>query len=288
MRQLLPVTAVFLSLLLSGCSIFDKDNEQASYISVNEFTVNTDPVTQGTSSAKITDAWIYVNNNLLGAFSLPCRVPVLKSGNAEILLGAGIKVNGISTLRSPYVFYKLSPHQVTLVPGETTFISPEVAYFDSLTFPLIATFDDISGNKLEATSASDTNVFITTNPSKVFEGNGCQIVTLERDSGYIEFQTVESFYLPKQGTPVYAELNYKCSHVLSVGVAANYALSNTQKHLIINLNPTDNWNKVYLNLTNPVSTEVNADDYRLFFFVEKASGTEPVEILLDNLKIIHS
>jgi hypothetical protein len=45
---------------------------------------------------------------------------------------------------------------------------------------------------------------------------------------------------------------------------------------------------VYLNLTNQVSTEIGAANYRLFFFVEKLRGTGPAEILIDNLKIIHS
>jgi hypothetical protein len=288
MKQFLPGLSFLFIAILSSCSLFDGKETQPAYISIDQFSVATDPTLQGSSSSKITDAWVYVDNNLLGAYELPCRIPVLKQGQSEILLGAGIKVNGISSLRSPYVFFKLYSENANLVPGETSFFNPQVSYFDSLSFPLLANFDDISGNKLESTSISDTNIFITTNPSKTFEGNGSQIVTLLRDSGYIEFQTVDAYDLPKQGTPVYAELNYKCTHILSVGIAAYYPLSNTRKQLVINLNPTDTWNKVYLNLTNQVSTEIGAANYRLFFFVEKLRGTGPAEILIDNLKIIHS
>jgi len=288
MKQILPGLVFLFTMFLSGCSLFDGKETQPAYISIDQFTVNTDPAVQGSASSKITDAWIYVDNNLLGTYELPCRIPVLKQGPAEILLGAGIKVNGISGLRSPYVFFKLYSDNAELVPGETSYFSPQVSYFDSLSFPLLANFDDISGNKLESTAFSDTNIYITTSPDKTFEGNGSQIVTLLRDSGYIEFQTVDVYDLPKQGVPVYAELNYKCTHVLSIGIAAYYPLSNTRRQLVINLNPTDTWNKVYLNLTNQVSTEIGAENYRLIFFVEKLKGTEPAEILIDNLKIIHS
>ncbi|MEX1187935.1 MAG: hypothetical protein WED33_01675 [Bacteroidia bacterium] len=273
--------------LLSGCDIINPKESQPAYISIDTIPLTTDPVLQGSNSARITDAWIYIDKNLIGAFELPCRIPVLEEGDHEILVGAGIQVNGISALRSAYSFYKFWEGQVNLSPGETANVSPTVAYFDSLNFPLIANFDDQSGNKIEASIASDTIVSLTSSPNLVFEGNGSFLTSLRRDSGYVEFQTVDAFVLPKQGANVYAELNYKTSHELSIGIAAYYPVSATRRSLIINLNPSDTWNKVYLNLTEAVSTEVNATNYRLFFFSFKPAGTPEMEILIDNLKIIH-
>jgi len=42
-----------------------------SYIHIDKIDLTTDYSSQGTSSNKITDAWIYVDNELIGAFEMP-------------------------------------------------------------------------------------------------------------------------------------------------------------------------------------------------------------------------
>lgn len=288
MRHFLPgLICVFFTFTFVGCDIINPEESKPSFLRIDTITVTSDPVLEGSNSARITDAWIYIDKNLIGAFELPCNIPVLKEGTHEILVGGGIQVNGISALRTPYPFYKLWSSTVELNAGETAFALPEISYFDSLNFALNANFDDLSGNKLEATIASDTVVSLTSSADKVFEGNGSFLSSLRRDSGFVEFQTVEALTLPKQGAFVYAELNYKTSHELSVGLASYYPVSATQRTLIINLNPSDTWKKVYLNLTDAVSSQVNASNYRLFFYSFKYPGTGDLELLIDNLKIIH-
>lgn len=288
MKHFLPgIFITFTLLIFSGCDIINPEEPQASYIRIDTILVETDPVLQGTNSSKISDAWIYVDQNLLGAFELPCEVPVLLEGKKEVLIGAGIKINGLSGLRSPYAFYRLWEGEADLVAGETTLLSPTVTYFDSLNYPINANFDDISGNIIEATIASDTTVLLNNNPTVSFEGNGCFQVLLRRDSGYVEFQTVNALELPKQGSNVYAEMNYKTSHQMTVAVAAYYPASATRRSTIINLNPSENWNKIYLNLTEAVSRELGAVNYRLYFFAFKPSGSGELNLLIDNLKIIY-
>lgn len=273
---------------MSSCNLINPDEKQPAYIAVDTITVTTDVVYEGSNSSKISEAWIYVDDNLLGVYDLPCRVPVLADeGNHKITIGAGIQLNGISSTLAPYAFYQLKDTSLSLIPGQTSFLSPQVQYYDSLTFPLIANFDLISGNKLTATSNSDTSAALTSDPSKVFEGTGSFIAQLKRDSGFVEFQTVDAYSLPKQGRTVFAEINYKNSHVLSVGIAANYASSSTISQTVINLNPTETWKKVYVNLTTFVSTEINATNYRLFFYSIKPAGSSDLEFCIDNLKIVY-
>jgi hypothetical protein len=274
-------------LLVSMLSACTTDKGVPAYIRVNAISVSTEPITQGTNSSNVTDAWIYVDDNLVGAFELPCDVPVLATGNRKISIGAGVKINGISSLRAPYPFYQFYETNAELVAGESVDIQPQVSYFDSLQFAFLANFDDISGSKLEASGATDTTIGITNNPAKVFEGNGSMIAQLNRDSGFVEFQFVETINLPKQGTVVYLEFDYKNTHVLSVGLKSYYALAGTQSTELINLNKTDEWKKVYISMTRAVSEQLNASNYRVYFYSLKSAGSEPLEILIDNMKIIY-
>jgi hypothetical protein len=281
------LVVVFIAFCTMGCSVINPDEPQAAYLRIDSISVLNTPATQGSISSAISDAWIYVDDQLMGAFELPCNVPLLEEGNHKISVGAGIKINGLSALRAPYPFYRFDADSLILEPGVVHAISPKVSYFDSLSYAFLADFDDVSGNKLEASGASDTTVGITTESENVFEGNGSFSARLLRDSGTVEFQMVEPVSLPKLGTLVYMELNYKTTHVLTMALRSNYAASAPQNTILISLYPTDEWKKVYVNLTRAVSEQISASDYQVFFFSFKNAGTEDLEILLDNMKIIY-
>lgn len=271
-----------------GCNIFNPEEDKPAYIAVDSIRLNANNVLQGTSSAKITDAWIYVDDKLIGAFELPCTIPVLESGKHKVSVGAGVMVNGLTALRAPYPFYRFySENDVELSIGEIRKIEPSVSYFDSLQFAFMANFDDLSGSKLEAAGASDTTIALTSNPDLVYEGAGSMIAALYRDSGFIEFQMVEPVELPKQGTTVYLELNYKTTHILNVGLKANYESSGTVSAPLVSLNPSSTWNKIYINLTRQVSQQVNAANYRVYFYAPKPAGSGKMELFIDNMKIVY-
>jgi hypothetical protein len=110
--------------MLSACA---SDKGVPAYIRVNSIPVVTEPITQGSNSSNITDAWIYADDQLIGAFELPCDVPVLDLGTKKISIGAGIKINGISSLRAPYPFYKFYETTSELKAGESVTFRYRVA-----------------------------------------------------------------------------------------------------------------------------------------------------------------
>jgi hypothetical protein len=83
--------------LLFSCNKFDGDQTIPSYIHIDKITVVDNPtLNEGSLSNKITDAWVYVDEELIGAFELPATFPVLKKGKHKISIHPGIKLNGIS------------------------------------------------------------------------------------------------------------------------------------------------------------------------------------------------
>ena len=288
MKQVYTVFLLFCLLAFLGCNIINPSEEEASYIQIDSVNVITDVAIQGSNAANISDAWIYVDGQLIGAFELPCRIPVLQSGKHKVSIGAGVQLNGSSSLRTPYLFYRFHEQEnVNLEPGQTTNISPTFSYFDSLTFAFKANFDDLSGNKLTSTSSSDTSLSLCNDPARVFEGAGSCLVELFRDSGFVDFQMIDPVSLPKGGANVFMEINYKNNTDLLVGLRSYYSDASTKEEQVITLRPTDSWNKVYINLTRQVSSQINAINYRIFFQTSKRSGSEPLEVLIDNFKIIY-
>ena len=104
---------VLLNLLLVSCEKNDK-NMIPSYIKINSISINNSEETHN-----ITDAWVYINDNLQGVYELPAHFPVLYTGNQRIRIKAGIKQNGISSTRIPYPFYESFLDTINLVLDST-------------------------------------------------------------------------------------------------------------------------------------------------------------------------
>jgi hypothetical protein len=57
---------------------------------------------------------------------------------------------------------------------------------------------------------------------------------------------------------------------------------------VMTLNPTDTWNKIYINLTYACASEQSASNFKLYFKVNKDDAVEYPEILLDNIKLVYN
>ena len=130
--------------MFSTCSKDKFEATQPVYITVEDFTFTTDPLNQGSNSSNISDAWIYINDDLVGAYELPATIPVLREGNVELKVFAGIKDNGINASRKRYVMYDPHVEQVNLVKGESFTVEPSITYNPAVQFPWLEDFENVS------------------------------------------------------------------------------------------------------------------------------------------------
>ena len=73
-----------------------------------------------------------------------------------------------------------------------------------------------------------------------------------------------------------------------IGMYANTPTSVIQTALY-GFNESENWNKIYFNLSDFVSANFTAQSYNLFFGVVKApaDSAKDVKVYIDNVKIVH-
>ncbi|UPT65780.1 MAG: hypothetical protein M0D57_14835 [Sphingobacteriales bacterium JAD_PAG50586_3] len=140
-----------------------------AYIQIDTIKVTTN-ANQGSASHKVTDAWIFVDSEPLGAFQLPCKIPVLKEGNHTILVRGGIKMNGISATRVPYPFYQFYQTDVNLVKEQVTVIQPTVTYFTDLLFPYKEDFTSGGITLMKDPANSDADIVRLTSGPDLKEG----------------------------------------------------------------------------------------------------------------------
>ena len=281
------VTAVFLwpVIILSSCNVINPDESIPAYIHIDTIGLTVNPVTDGSASCKITDAWVYSNGDLLGVYELPCTFPVLQEGENDITIKAGIKMNGIAGSRAYYPFYAPYEQRIDLQPDVTFNLHPSVTYYsDKVHFN--EDFED-GGILFEKFGDSDTTIIKTSASGCVFEGAYSGIINLNSACDHAISATSTGYELPKTGTPVFLEMNYKTNNSFRVGL---YAITGGQsiKNELITLNTTDTWNKIYINLTSICSSNQSASNFKLYFEVYKETGIENAVILLDNIKLVYN
>jgi hypothetical protein len=275
------ITYFLLMFVIVSCQKDETDTIPA-YIQIDSITLNeeSDPTSPLTNDNGITDAWVYVNDQLQGVYELPAKFPVLEQEVQTVRIKAGIKANGIASSRIPYPFYASYFEDVNFTPNATTTTQPVVSYLESSQF-FTEDFEGI-GIDLEVTAISDTTLLELVDE----EGNsyGCGVLN---DSLFtFEIATDELKNLPQAGAPVFLELDYKSNTQFLVGVYVNYPQSVIQKDLLW-ITPQQDWNKIYVNLTSTISEGINASSFKVFIGMKRDFSLTENTLSFDNLKVVY-
>lgn len=272
---------------LQSCALFDQEEPIPSYIHIDTITVSSSLETQGFPSAKIIDAWVYVNGIFVGAFELPTSIPVLDTGEAEIIVYAGIKENGISGVSMIYPFYNAYTTTQQLKAGETLTLSPNVVYKPAagITFSLLERFE--SSNAFED-NGTDVSLTTTTDPLLVFEGNRSAFTTMQDDLDTFRVVASNPIIFPGADKQMFLELDYRCDIPFNVWVKCN---TNDQPIYdeVLTVTSKESWNKIYINLNPTLQffSQYAPESIQLEFRAIN-SDTSVAQIFYDNVKIIQT
>ena len=282
-----------LALFFSACK--DQPEPIPAYVKLEPFTVN---ATGGAAAQKITDGWLYVNGEFLGAYTLPATVPRLAEGQREVWGFPGVKKNGIITTPDIYSMMVRHDQDYTLTPGQTTVVQPVTKYDDDTVYPwdlVRASFDGFGSVLLEDRDDNAGLNFRVTD-SDAFGGTG-KSVLLEVDTAHqaplMEIAT-EEVSLPTAGAQqTWLELNYKNEIPFQLWlVGTKSSQPNELMQFVYQFNVSEDWNKTYFNLTEFV-VAMQQDKYRLFFVVELPTDNagkytrEKAAVRLDNMRLLH-
>jgi hypothetical protein len=307
-RELLGIccSAIFL-LTVGSCDLINPDEQAPVYIQVDSFAFDPSPTLSEmgpSTSTKITDVWVFVDNEVLGVYELPAFFPVLAEGDKPFVLIPGIFLNGIGSTRSPYPFYEPIFDTINFIPGTVVRVpvydssNPNNTACDTtLCFNYNSNAEckwcedfEGSGFSLSKTSASDTSMYQTPymGDNTVFEGLGSGVIYVDNDKDFFEISSTTDYELPKSGNPVYLELDYKIDEQMVVGMFVTQPGS-VEQFPVITLNPTNVWKKIYIELGRHVRTYPNATGFKIFFGGFKdpqKAGTS--KFYIDNIKLVHN
>ncbi len=279
------LSAIALTLLIFCACKREKYEAPAAYfLKSGTVDVTTTLTTQGSSSSKITDLWLYVNGKFQGAYPVGATLPIKSTGPTEIVIFPGIKNNGISATRQPYEFY--APIEIdTAVDTRLTFNrNLTFKYKTGAVFHWLEDFENfgnIGGITFTKSNISDTGFAILNNDPNVFQGSKCMYWALDGSNRLAQFQSNSMYSLPSGGAPVYLELNYKCDAPFEVGV-----YNGSDFRPILTVNTSSAWNKIYAQLSFGVSTQPSYSKFGVYIKAYNANPPDVPTFYIDNLKLI--
>lgn len=286
-NRLAPVFILLLPLLLLLGACKDEAEQIPAYLDLQPFTVQAD---WGTDFHKISEGWLYVDGEYLGAYTLPAKVPVLNAGVKEVLLYPGVRENGQVETPNIYPFLKVFDKDFDLKAGETVVVNPTTTY-DSRTIYLWdadqANFNTSSVGWINLDNDAGSSVQLTNNGA--FNGR-CTYLRVDQANPLMEIGT-EPFLLPfDQLRETWMELHYNSNIPFDLFIygVENNGTQDSQPIFKFNFKETEGYNKIYFSLGGSVF-QTQRPRYRLRIKASYPSNSTvgTGEVRLDNLQILH-
>ncbi len=271
-----------LLIIFFSCSKWDKEEKIPSYIQIVNATVEPIVANEEINTHKITDVWVNINGNLQGIYEMPVTFPVLETGRHILTIRAGIKVNGIAASRAPYPFYNMLNIDTILPEGKILKLSPKFSYKSETIFAWVEDFEG-NGFSLDRMTGSDTLLYTATDTNQ----NSFGVFYIDAIRQKFYYKSSEAYQLPINGSAVFLELNYRCTHPFTVGLLVNKLQSSVANDILI-INPHPNgFNHIYIDLTYTVTQNMDALDYNVIIRSTLQDDYTNGKIEIDNIKLLH-
>ncbi len=277
-RKHTPSVFFLFLLIFNGCV---KENEVPAYISIPSFSFTT-VLGQGTAAQKISDVWVFVDGQSLGAYQIPARFPVVGAGKHEFLLFPGIRNNGIRSNPVVWGTAKTYTSILTLKAADELTIRPTSSYADITKIWINEDFERTNTFTINRDNNAAVNFVTVLNG---FEGNGASI-TLTKTNPIMEKASAVKAQLPDAAQVSIIELHYKTEVPLAVGiVGSSTTLPNGEVYYKIILTPNKDWNKTYIDMTAEAKN-LRAKDYQIVFRAALQDSLSKGIVLIDNVKLV--
>ncbi|MEM9928681.1 MAG: hypothetical protein AAF840_02575 [Bacteroidota bacterium] len=280
-RFSLPLLLLFVLLGLTGCP---PDTEfPPTFITITDFQLQTNVEVAPTTN--ITEVWAFANEEFIGAFPLPARIPVLRTGDVTLRFEAGVKQNGISTTPEIYEFYTPVERNINLTPGETIDLGTLIInYRPNVRFAIFETFEEGFTRAFTEQVAGEARLL--SSQESVRTGSFSGRLQLTEDDPLVEIATTEIFSgLTDERPYVWLELDFRSAVDVQWGVTGVQGID-VIRRFDPSFRPRDEWTKIYFNMSETVVLSM-LNNYKFNFTALLPAGLTEGDLYLDNIKLLY-
>ena len=270
-----------------------KNNPEPAYLEVNQWTLQSNTALSGNEgelSHNFSEAWVYIDDEIIGVFEVPFKIPILKTGMVNIKIYPAVKNNGISATKKIYPFMDVYEVNSELLTNQTLTLNP-VTRYSSVTNFWIEDFEDPLNLNIEVDQ--NTSALLTTPTSNEdlqwFNGNFYGKISLNTsDSSWIA-STNEQLSILKN-REAYLEIDFYNTNSLLTGmlwVSPSSIVDNPNIQLNAQTPENVKWKKIYIDLKELIGNSPNGSNILQSLKALLDEGKTETEIRLDNIKVVY-
>ena len=288
-------------LAMVGCSNYEGDQHIPAYLHIDSIALANDPndswsTEDGFFTHNIDAAEIVIwqegdtAEQVLGVFTLPCTVPILKQGNVDrVRVSPCVPQSGISGARIYYPYYQqVTINDVRFAPDSITSLGTVTTHYKSHQAMSVKFQEFFEPWESTIRFKPESVIHRISNQSDtVRSGRGCGVVRMSADERRKSFTSVDSFYVSDPSAYIYLEMDVWSDFNFKVGfsnpkyrggpVVDTSAYTRTA--------PSTGWEKYYIVLGRLWSWYSYYPYLKLWFAIYNDTGKEG-KFLIDNVKVV--
>jgi hypothetical protein len=279
---------LFLIILLIAPIVFTlgcrkRDIATPAYIKIDRINFYTTGE-EGAPSHGIEMVNVFINDNSVGIYQLPCEFPVLQTGVQKIDVRPMIK----EMAREGFKLFNLTDVYdtvVTIEAQQTIQLYPEFRYVNNRELVWIEDFDDLVSSFNIRLGTLDTMI-IENEPSISLDGSPYIKLDLGVGETFFEIETQDLFELPGDGRDVYLEMDYRANMQFTLGVISS---SPSEVVFIPSVTPfssNDVWRKAYIQLRDEIRNQRPDTKFKIYLRGINNQVERPL-LYFDNFKLIY-
>lgn len=282
-------------LVFFGTIACNKKSEQTpSFLVIDSCFVNAKPA-QGNNIHEISALQVYANQEFLGLFELPAKIPVLKTGQVKFQFIPYVRLNGSNNQWAPHRCFEASDSLLELTTLKESHINPTFVFKENVVIRFEEDFND-GNSKLRAipsVSKGDTLLvadipfhlngrFTSINPAFVarFEDTDT--------AKFMDFGTFESFSnMPTDGRSVQFDFDINTAFPVQMSLIRTVSGGIPEVVPYLYINSTEGkWKRFYIDLVHELSGQTGSVSIQILFSANKPQGNfSNREIWMDNLRL---
>jgi hypothetical protein len=286
-KMITVLTGSALLLIFGNCTQFRNPEMTPAYVEIESIETISAPG-QGTRSHDIKELYFYKDEEFLGAYAQGKPFPVLGEGPSLLSFFPGIRENAIQDFLSLYPFLDRAEIAVNLEPGKTHKVRPQFRYVQSAKFLFVEDFE--SAHIFTERLIGPANGRLVIDQTEVYEGSGSGRLEVTKENPILSVATNDTYTsLPRNGAPVFMEINFKSDAYLFIGLKGFDGLTPFgEEYIKILLNPSKEWKKVYIRFNEEI-VALRKNGYQFIFRADYDFGNpaENQRVLIDNVKVIY-
>jgi len=284
----------FLLGIIGVMSCKDEHKGIPAQISIDSVSLNISSL-QGNNIHQIRGIQVFANEEFIGNFEFPCKIPITKLGNIRLEIFPLVYINGSKNNLGLYTPMASYVDTFLLQAGKSIPIKPVFTFRKNVFVPWN---EDFEGNSYTLIPIAPSpypgdSISVVSTP---FELGGkfksttkaYRIVFENIDSSkYIDVGSFEEFNdLPLDGSSVFFEFDVKSDLPVQLAMRRKNSTANELiPYLLVN-KTEGQWKRFYVNLVFELASQPAGTSIRLFFDINKPEVcTVSREIFIDNLRL---